>query len=42
MIAAPFIFYPFSRTLWLAMDLIFRSDRDADTSGIIDITRTVP
>ena len=41
MIAAPFIFYPFSRTLWLAMDLIFRSDRDADTTGIIDVTRTV-
>ena len=42
MIAAPFIFYPFSRTIWLATDLIFRSDRDADTSGIIDVTRTVP
>jgi uncharacterized protein (DUF983 family) len=41
MIAAPFVFYPFSRTLWLAMDLIFRSDRDADTTGIIDVTRTV-
>ena len=41
MIAAPFIFYPFSRTLWLTLDLIFRSDRDADTSGIIDVTRTV-
>ena len=41
MIAAPFIFYPFSRTIWLALDLAFRGDRDADTSGIIDITRTV-
>ena len=41
MIAAPFIFYPFSRTLWLAMDLAFRGERDADTSGIIDVTRTV-
>lgn len=41
MLAAPFIFYPFSRTLWLAMDLAFRSERDADTSGIIDVTRTV-
>jgi len=41
MIAAPFIFYPFSRTLWLAVDLAFRGDRDADTSGIIDVTRTV-
>ena len=40
-IAAPFVFYPFSRTLWLAADLAFRGDRDADTSGIIDITRTV-
>jgi hypothetical protein len=42
MIAAPFIFYPFSRTIWLATDLMFRSDRDADTSGIIDVSRTVP
>ncbi len=41
MVAAPFIFYPFSRTIWLALDLAFRGDRDADTSGIIDITRTV-
>ena len=41
MVAAPFVFYPFSRTLWLAADLAFRGDRDADTSGIIDITRTV-
>jgi uncharacterized protein (DUF983 family) len=41
MVAAPFLFYPFSRTLWLAVDLIFRGDRDADTSGIIDITRRV-
>jgi uncharacterized protein (DUF983 family) len=41
MIAAPFVFYPFSRTLWLAADLAFRGDRDADTSGIIDVTRTV-
>jgi uncharacterized protein (DUF983 family) len=41
MLAAPFFFYPFSRTLWLAVDLAFRGDRDADTSGIIDITRTV-
>ena len=41
MIAAPFIFYPFSRTIWLAVDLAFRGERDADTSGLIDITRTV-
>jgi uncharacterized protein (DUF983 family) len=41
LVAAPFVFYPFSRTLWLAADLAFRGDRDADTSGIIDVTRTV-
>ena len=41
MVAAPFIFYPFSRLLWLAVDLAFRGERDADTSGIIDVTRTV-
>ena len=41
MVAAPFVFFPFSRTLWLAADLAFRGERDADTSGIIDITRTV-
>jgi hypothetical protein len=27
MIAAPFIFFPFSRTLWLAIDLLARPER---------------
>ena len=25
-VAAPFLFYPFSKTLWLAVDLVFRPD----------------
>ena len=41
MVAAPFFFYPFSRMIWLAADLAFRGERDADTSGLIDVTRTV-
>jgi Na+/phosphate symporter len=32
MLAAPVIFYPFSKMLWLAVDLIFRPERD-DTLG---------
>jgi uncharacterized protein (DUF983 family) len=41
MVAAPFIFFPFSRTVWLAIDLLARSDRDTDT-GVRDITQTLP
>lgn len=41
MIALPFIFFPFSRTIWLAMDLAMRADRDADT-GTRDVTRQAP
>jgi uncharacterized protein (DUF983 family) len=32
MIAAPFIFFPFSRTLWLAIDLMVRPERE-DRAG---------
>jgi uncharacterized protein (DUF983 family) len=41
MIALPFIFFPFSRTIWLAMDLAMRADRDADTDTR-DVTRQAP
>lgn len=41
MIALPFIFFPFSRTIWLAIDLAMRADRDADT-GTRDVTRQAP
>jgi len=41
MIALPFIFFPFSRTIWLALDLALRADRDADT-GTRDVTRQAP
>jgi len=30
MVAAPFLFYPFSRTLFLAFDLVFRPAADGD------------
>ena len=41
MIALPFFFFPFSRTIWLAVDLAFRPDRDADTD-VRDVTRLAP
>ena len=41
MIALPFFFFPFSRTIWLALDLAFRHDRDADT-GVRDVTQKAP
>ncbi|MFI5210760.1 MAG: DUF983 domain-containing protein [Gemmatimonadales bacterium] len=30
MVAAPFLFYPFSRSLFLAFDLVFRPEADGD------------
>jgi hypothetical protein len=33
MVVAPVVFYPFSKTLWLAMDLIFRPVTLADLEG---------
>lgn len=30
MVAAPFVFYPFSKTVWLAVDLIFRPLEEPD------------
>jgi hypothetical protein len=33
MIALPFAFFPFSRTLWLAVDLIFRPTTDPAPPG---------
>lgn len=30
-ILGPLLFYPFSRTLWVALDLIFRGGRNLDT-----------
>ena len=41
MIALPFFFFPFSRTIWLALDLAFRHERDADT-GVRDVTQQAP
>jgi hypothetical protein len=33
MVVAPILFYPFSRTLWLAIDLIFRPLTLGDLAG---------
>lgn len=41
MVLLPFLFFPFSRTIWLALDLAFRADVDADT-GVRDVTRQAP
>ena len=41
MVALPIFFFPFSRTIWLAFDLAFRADRDADT-GVRDVTQVMP
>ena len=41
MVVLPFFFFPFSRTIWLALDLAFRHDRDADT-GVRDVTQQAP
>lgn len=40
-VVLPFIFFPFSRTIWLALDLAFRPDRDADTD-VRDVTQQAP
>lgn len=32
MVTLPFLFFPFSRTLWLAVDLCFRPEEPGDSS----------
>lgn len=36
-IVLPFLFFPFSRTLWLAWDLSFRPAEPGDTGGVHDV-----
>ena len=33
MLGAPFLLYPFSKSLWLAFDLVFRADEDTMGTG---------
>ncbi len=42
MVVAPMAFYPFSKTLWLAVDLIFRPVRRGTTSEEADPSRSPP
>lgn len=36
-VALPFLFFPFSRTLWLAWDLSFRPSEPGDAGGSGDV-----
>lgn len=36
-VAMPFLFFPFSRTLWLAWDLSFRPSEPGDVGGVHDV-----
>jgi hypothetical protein len=36
-VALPFLFFPFSRTLWLAWDLSFRPVEPGDTDRLADV-----
>lgn len=36
-VALPFLFFPFSRTLWLAWDLSFRPVEPGDVGGVHDV-----
>ena len=36
-VALPVLFYPFSRTLWLAWDLSFRPSEPGDAGGVSDV-----
>lgn len=36
-VVMPFLFFPFSRTLWLAWDLSFRPSEPGDVGGVHDV-----